>query len=860
MFFVSAQSNIGFVDNFSDGDFTNNPKWDASPDFLKDYIVNSKKELQLNATGDGKNFITTIFNEDSAMVWEFYLRMEFAPSKSNRLIIQLANYSTGGIMTPSLSYGILIGEDGADDRIRIGKVSANNFEGAFFSANSLIVRNNQVNARIRIKRSKTNFWTIETDYTGGFAFQKDGEFQEKAPFLAIANKNATFYLMPEFTSTRADKFFFDDFKVYKNEPDITAPKAILAKAIDKNKVEIQFDEVLDSLSAKQNLAYTLDNGAGIPKNITYYFDRVILEMNTPLQSGTTYNILINNVKDLAGNLITPQSLSFTTDATPVNTSKYDVIFNEIFADPSPQIALPKAEFIELYNRSKKTIDLAGWSVKDGGKTLYTLPKFTLLPQKYVIIYKRDANINFGKYGDTLALSSLFALDTEGDELSLFDEKKNLIDFFRYDLATYRDEKKQDGGYTLERTNPETPCLGTENWQASTSDDGGTPGKQNAVFSTVIDKNPIQLIYIFPRNATTIDLSFNRSLDLLSLNNLSFSGLKIKEINEGATPNSAVIVLENPMLSGKIYTVEIPSTVKDCVGNSALTSTAQIALPEVADAQDIVINEVLFNPKTGGYDFVELYNRSNKAINLANLVIDNRKSNNVQEEITSNYLLLPKSYVVISENTENVKLNYSVKNPNALLKNALPSFADDEGNVTLYRPDAPGKKIIDALDYNKSWHYPLLKNQSGVSLERINPDRPTQDSSNWHSAASIVDFATPTYQNSQFSLSQNTGNELFNVENPRVSPDNDGFEDFLSINYKLPNDIKATIRLFDFNGRLTKVILNNETLSTEGSIRWDGDTEEGSRATLGIYVLLIEYFKLDGTVGKEKKTVTVAYRL
>ncbi len=851
---------IGFNDNFSDSDFTNNPKWDAPPTMLADYIVNAKKELQLNAAAEGKSFITTNYNTDSAMVWEFYVRMEFAPSKSNRLVILLENVSGSVPMTPSKSYALLIGEDGSDDRIRLGTATTGTYDAPFFSANSLIIRNNQVNARIRVKRSKTHLWTIEADYNGGSAFQFEGEIQEQMPLFLIPSNGATFYFKPEYTASRADKFFFDDVKVYKNEPDITTPKAILAKALDKNKVEIQFDEVVDSLSAKQNLAYSFDNGVGVPKNISYFFDRVVVETNSPLQSGTTYKVLINNIKDIAGNSMQAQSLSFTTDVAPVMIEKYDVIINEIFPDPTPQIGLPKAEFIELYNRSNKVINLENWSVKDAGKTLHNLPKFALLPQKYVIIYKRDAKIDFGKYGDTLALSSFFALDTNGDEISLFDEKANLVDFVRYDLGTYADAEKQDGGYTLERINPETPCLGMENWRASSNENGGTPGKQNAVFSTTTDKKSLEIIYAFPRNSTMIDVSYNRSVDLFSLKNIQLNNLIIKEIQANTQPNKATLILEKPMERGKIYELVITSDVKDCVGNVALPSSIQIALPEIAEAQDIVINEILFNPKTGGFDFIELYNRSTKAINLAGLVFDNRMSNNMQQEITSDYLLLPKGYVVISENIDNVKLNYEVKNPKVLLQNALPSFSDDEGNVTLYRPDAPNKKIIDALDYSENWHYALLKDQSGVSLERLNPDRLTQDSSNWHSAASVVGFATPTYQNSQFSISQNTDNQLFSLENTRLSPDNDGYEDFLNINYTLSSDINATLRIFDLNGRLVKTILNNETLSTEGTLRWDGDKEDGSRATLGIYVLLIEYFSSDGKVGKEKKTLTVAYRL
>lgn len=854
-FCALAQTPIGFQDDFSDGDFTQKPKWEGAN--TSHFVINVNKELQLNAPAAGNSLLDCKYNSDSSMVWEFLIKMEFAPSASNRALIHLEQFFFS-VPTPSQSYALLIGEDGTDDRIRLVKTIDNNPDKTLLSANSLIVRNNQVNSRIRIKRSKDRIWTIEADYNGGFNFINDGSFQENGVFNF--EKSQRFLLQLQYTETRKDKFFFDDFKVNKNEPDVTAPKAVEALLIDKNKIRVRFDEVVDSLSAKNLSAYSLDNGAGNPIKITYAFSTVLLEFAQNLKDDTNYNLLINNILDLSNNKLISQSLSFKTAATPIAVSKYDVIINEVFADPTPQIALPKAEFIELYNRSNKTINLQNWSIKDASTTLYTLPKFELKPQQYVIIYKRNAAIDFGKYGDTIALKTFFALNTTGDEIYLFDEQKNTIDFVRYNLESYQDEDKQDGGWTIERINPNTPCLGTENWRASESDNGGTPGKVNSVFSSTIEQQGLDLIFAFPENSNTIFLRFNRSVDIASLQNISINSLKIKTIETGTYPNEAKIILENAMQRGIIYSLSINEKSKDCVGNSANPNFFELALPELAEAKDIVINEVLFNPNSGGVDFVELYNRSNKAINLKGLVIENQLVKNSKEIIENDFLFLPKTFVVLTENPANIKFSYEVKSPKQLINNALPSLSDDEGNVTLYRPDAPNKLIIDAVTYSDDWHYQLLQSQNGVSLERLDPERPSQDSSNWHSAASVVGFATPTYQNSQFSNLQKTNNQYFNLDNQRISPDNDGFEDFILIQYNAPTSLHATINIYDWNGVLVKNLLKNETLPTEGILRWDGDLNDGSRAKMGIYILLIEYFDENGKVGKEKKSVTVVYKL
>jgi len=121
----------------------------------------------------------------------------------------------------------------------------------------------------------------------------------------------------------------------------------------------------------------------------------------------------------------------------------------------------------------------------------------------------------------------------------------------------------------------------------------------------------------------------------------------------------------------------------------------------------------------------------------------------------------------------------------------------------------------------------------------------------------VGFATPTYKNSQYT-DATTASSNFTLSPETFSPDGDGRDDYLLINYNLPDaGYLANIRVYTSNGVEVYRLANNLLLGTEGSIRWDGINFSNRRVPVGIYIIYIEYFNLIGEVKKEKKVCVVA---
>ena len=193
---------------------------------------------------------------------------------------------------------------------------------------------------------------------------------------------------------------------------------------------------------------------------------------------------------------------------------------------------------------------------------------------------------------------------------------------------------------------------------------------------------------------------------------------------------------------------------------------------------------------------------------------------------------------------------------------LINYVNSAGNVWV-RAISDGALItIDSFDYSNDFHSGLLTSDQvkGVSLERVSLIGDTNDGSNWFSAASNVNFATPGYINSQRSTGI-TGDENIELESKVFSPNGDGDNDILRLNYQLDRTgFIANVSIYDDNGRLQTKIADNKLLGTEGFVLWDGLLDDGTIAPIGMYIVYFDIFHTDGEVISGKKVCVLAQQL
>ena len=654
--------------------------------------------------------------------------------------------------------------------------------------------------------------------------------------------------------------------VYSLAPDIIAPKISSVSVIDSLHISVCFDDAIASsqLSLASNYTITGVSSATLA-TATSGNMCVTLSLSNKLINATNYTITIGGITDCSGNVLSPNTKTFSC----YTAKPYDVVINELMPDPDPSISLPNEEYVELKNRTNFSINLKNWSFSSL-TTSKKLPDITIAPNGYVVLVGSGvANPFLANFGIVVyEVASFPSLLNDGTTLTLRDTNNVVVSSISYSSSWYNDVNKADGGWSLEQIDANNPCGGQSNWHASTHPNGGTPAYPNSVAATNPDNSSPTLDRVIVVTADTIALLFTEPLDSATLSNpMNYTfdnGLTAPTYVKAIAPEfkKVILKLSSPIQLGTIYNVTALSGISDCVGNALINGSLPFALPEAPAPNDVVINEILFDPNTGGVDFVELYNRSSKTINLKDLRIgsmDTLTSILKDTEIITDegYLLFPEKYVAISENGTSVKQQYLTPNPKGFLDVVdLPSMNTDDDVVTL--SDA-NFNVIDNFKYTAKMHFPLLVNTKGVSLERIDFNRATDDRTNWNSAAEAVGFATPAYLNSQYLKAD--GGSGVSIPNPLFSPDNDGYNDVLNISYKLDEPGKAAnVYIYDSKGRQVRYLIRNEQLAQDGTLSWNGINDDNEKAPIGIYIVYVELFNLSGKVNKYKLSCTLAGKL
>jgi hypothetical protein len=697
-------------EHFSDGDFTSNPVWTGDSAHWR--ISGGMLSSNASATASSTYLATrSLINVNAE--WEFLINLKFLTSSVNYTDFFLLSDSSN-LSGNNDGYFVRIGN--TTDEISLYRKDGNASVEIIDGADNRVGSSNNI-FKIKISRDKNFRFTLWNDNSGtGSSYFTEGSCVD-----STYKASGWLGVLIHYSASNIQKFFFDDITADTIRPDTMPPSIDTVYALDSASVLVRLNEIPDSSLSCDPGNYLL-NGIEKPIKAVLNSNDIVLQFKKPLERNSVNNITVFKLGDRKGNITSkPISSVFRYNAV----RKYDLVINEIFADPSPVIGLPPYEYIELWNVSGKTLFLAALTLSDES-SIANLPAVYLKPDSFIIFCSPAAAQSFVPGTPAFGVNGFPGLNNDGDHIKLKDENGNTIDDINYTLSWYNDKIKSQGGYALELVRPGMECLGKFAWKASDNLTGGTPGFVNSVFNEYADTIHPVVSHAAFQNDSVLLLIFNSPMDTGKAL-VTSSSLKIKKtIFSGLYFDSLRIELEDKMLDQHEYLFNV-SGVKNCLGQSLQTETFSFFYdePRAPLMRELIVSEIMSDPdpplKMPASEYIELYNRSGHTISLDGLIVTDGSS----VAHLPAYNIRNDSFLVLCP----------VGSVNDFAKMGIccigiysfPNLDNIKDKILI--KDSSGK-TISAAYYDISKTGDMLHSKGGFSLERIDDSKPCQDIVNW----------------------------------------------------------------------------------------------------------------------------------
>lgn len=494
--------------------------------------------------------------------------------------------------------------------------------------------------------------------------------------------------------------------------DITPPELVDVILLGEDKLLLVFSEEVDPVYASILSNYILSGSS--PEQVNISGHQIILSWNFNFIFGQVYELEINKISDLNGNFSENIRKTFTTNQV-LEIAFKDLVINEVMPAPRAGNILPNVEYVEIFNATDNPIYLGGLQLANS-RRVSILPSAVIDPNAYIILSPRSQSSQFEKYGKVIGLANWPTLLNAADQVKLFNKDGRVLDSLNYNTSSFGSPAYATGGYSLEIANPFLKCYLPTNIKVSQHPDRGTPGKVNSVYEEKPDLSAPKFLNARVIENNSVSLNFNKVLnqDLRNVRLEINPHLRIKNIGIGTAPTSLMIYLDEDLKQSIKYSVSI-SHLRDCSGNLFEgKEEVYFVAPDQPTEGDIVINEVLFNPRAGAPKFVEIYNASSKYLNLKDWKLANLNSS---DEIANRRILFsedkiiePFSFVVFTTDVAKLKQEYPKGKENRFVGySSLPSYPISAGNVILLNHD---ETLTEIFSYTEKMHHPLLKEKEG----------------------------------------------------------------------------------------------------------------------------------------------------
>jgi hypothetical protein len=538
---------------------------------------------------------------------------------------------------------------------------------------------------------------------------------------------------------------------------------------------------------------------------------------------------------------------------PLSTSPAQVVISEVMFDPAGPESTD--EFVELFNVSPTdTVRLEGWSLGDGSASdlLSDAGAGTALdPRGYALVLDPDYFGSSTAY-DSLIPEAALVLRVAGATLGsagLSNSKPETVTLYSPDGRVADAVSYSTGnvpGHSDERIDLDRPGA-EDNW-ADSRNRLGTPGFRNSVTPLICNIGILRM-FLRTKGGSSLLIAVVANDGLTASGPFSLRFFLDVDLDSDLKESEAL----DPIFecSGLPPGDSVECQVELDADPGPLCAGAKlIAWNDGNPADDIRvlhffipyeegcvrINEIMAVPLPGESEWIELVNAGPRAVDFRGWMFSDSDTMARRLMTEESFRLFPGEYAVLAADPLFLSDHPEIANF-SLIPDRFPNLNNDSDRVYLYDPSG-GQ--IDQARYGDGHGM-----RQGISLERISINGYSEDAGNWHSSLSPAG-STPGRPNSLLYDGPSEDLGFHAVPNP-FSPDGDGSEDAIVMEYSLPSgNNRVRIRIYDQRGRLIRTLKNGEEEEIYGYVVWDGLDEDGHPAAIGRYIAFLESVPVRGS--------------
>ncbi len=787
-----------------------------------------------------------IFSGDS-LSFSFRLRHAYPPSSGNNWQLAILSEFDGGIHE-----GIVVGVnlEGSDDLLKLWRARDGEYE-------ELSVSSLNVQEDISTLVAPCFRLTWQWDGKLRLWYGEDGfrALREIASCtMPDLPEGRAIVIRYEYSAAQDRKLYLDELHLEGSFVADTIAPLIRGWILEGPRIlKLSFSEAVECFDSSRISLILPPRSMDSWADQTLYPDSLSVESQSlrlffpdPIPNRQALTLSVQGIRDRDGNSMGDSLLQIFRNEAEWG----DLVFNEVMADPDPPVVFSLGEYVELFNRSQYQLNLEGWYLLLGER-------------KYVLDEAEGALLM--EPGDYRVFNPP-SLSNQKSILAIYSKEGVLVHAASYRIPYDAPQWKREGGWSLESPDPEQLCNISKLWEYSLDHSGGTPGAVNSVKGERPDKEAPRFLYYGNETKGEIVLYFSETVlldnDRTGEVVLSPGGYQAIGMEARQAPGKQLICrfpIDISLLSR--YTLSLPA-LSDCSGNLSQDLRLKGGQAKVPVIGSVIINEIMYDPLVGAAEYVELFNPGPYYLDLRELGLDVTGEGEKQDGLLPlsdrSRIMGPGEYIVLTEDVDHLMDSYGLEVSGSWVElEDFKSLPDGGGRIWLCDRSGNG---IDVVSYGDELHMELISDSRGISLERINPERSGSDPGNWHSAASIENYATPGRLNSQSLPLSDPGGIL--VLEPRVfSPDNDGYNDLLVI-FPGIEESGSVIRLWitQPDGTPVRMLANNHIAGSSSQYTWDGRHDNGQMAGGGFYVVHLRgYNPTSGSRWNRKGAVGVIYR-